>query len=109
MPPRRFSCPSYGRDSETVLNLLSASVGAVLAPLAVASTQGDFRLPLLGSAALGALLLVPLLALPNGRLSRETPLPSAHPAGPRVRLILGGFVLLFLAYVTVEGGVGSWG
>ena len=99
---------SYGERSASVLNLLSASfgVGAVLAPLAVGLANGDFHLPLLGCASLAALLLLPVLTL------RAAPAPPLEirerAAGGRDRLLLLGFVALFLTYVGVEGGVGAW-
>ncbi|WP_343216642.1 MFS transporter [Deinococcus aestuarii] len=100
----------YGERSASMLNLLSASfgVGAVLAPLAVGLAGGDFRLPLLGCAALAAALLPLVLSL--RRVSGpDTPAapPSARATG-RARLLLPGFVLLFLTYVGVEGGIGAW-
>lgn len=98
----------YGERSASMLNLLSASfgVGAVLAPLAVGLAGGDFRLPLIGCAALAALLLPLVLSL------RRTAVPEG-PAQPatatgRARVLLLGFVLLFLTYVGVEGGIGAW-
>lgn len=99
---------SYGDRSAAMLNLLSASfgVGAVLAPLAVGLADGDFQLPLLVCGALAAALLLALLLLPTG-----TPQVAASPAPPSLRSsypLLGGFILFFMAYVAVEGGVGAW-
>ncbi|CAM3943429.1 MFS transporter [Deinococcus marmoris] len=99
---------SYGKRSAAMLNLLSASfgVGAVLAPLAVGLADGDFQLPLLVCGALAAALLLALLVLPTG-----TPQVAASPAPASVKpsyLLLGGFILFFMAYVAVEGGVGAW-
>lgn len=100
----------YGERSASMLNLLSASfgVGAVLAPLAVGLAGGDFRLPLLGCAALAALLLPLVLSLRriSGPVAPAAP-PPARATG-RARLLLPGFVLLFLTYVGVEGGIGAW-
>lgn len=100
---------SYAERSAAVLNLLSASfgVGAVLAPLAVGLAGGNFRLPLLGCAALATALLLVLLLTPA-----RSPMPpaalTAAPALRHSRWLLGGFVALFLLYVAVEGGVGAW-
>lgn len=101
---------SYGERSAAMLNLLSASfgVGAVLAPLAVGFADGDFRLPLLGCAALAALLLFPLLTLPRATPEVVKPTKGPQTEVRRSRFILGGFMLLFFAYVAVESGVGSW-
>ncbi|UQN09629.1 sugar MFS transporter [Deinococcus sp. QL22] len=99
---------SYAERSAAMLNLLSASfgVGAVLAPLAVGSAGGNFRLPLLCCVGLAALLGLLLLTMP--RVSAQVEAPSLTPLVGRSRLILGGFMGLFLAYVAVEGGVGTW-
>ena len=98
---------SYGASSAAMLNLLSASfgVGAVLAPLFVGLSNGNFRLPLLGCASLAALVFVGLLFTPSKpQLQDEVTVPGKA----RSHWVLAGFILLFLAYVTVEGGVGSW-
>lgn len=97
---------AYGERSASMLNLLSASfgVGAVLAPLAVGLAGGDFHLPLLGCAALAALLL-PLMFTLRGASGEAA--PTATFTG-RSRALLLGFVGLFLTYVGVEGGVGAW-
>lgn len=110
---------SYGERSAAMLNLLSASfgIGAVLAPLAVGFVGGNFRLPLLGCAALATLLLFLLLSMPQTELPRaesglwvQSQRPNAGPGATTrpARFILGGFSLLFLAYVAVEGGVSAW-
>ncbi len=100
----------YGERSAAVLNLLSAAfgVGAVLAPLAVGLSDGHVRVPLLSCAVLAAALLLPLLSMP--RAAVQAPAEPGLPAGGwrPSRVLLGGFVLLFLAYVAVEGGVGAW-
>ncbi|WP_161881686.1 MFS transporter [Deinococcus alpinitundrae] len=103
----------YGERSAAMLNLLSAGfgVGAVLAPLAVGRAGGNVQLPLLGCAVFAGLLLWPLLRLPRSPAPRPTPpdrasAPAGRPA--RSHLLLGVFVLLFLVYVAVEGGVGAW-
>lgn len=99
---------SYGARSASMLNLLSASfgVGAVLAPLAVGLAGGDFRLPLLGCAALAALLLPLMLTL--RQTTEGTSVADRVTASGRSRTLLLGFVLLFLTYVGVEGGIGAW-
>lgn len=106
---------SYGERSAAMLNLLSASfgIGAVLAPLAVGFVDGNFRPPLLGCAALAALLLFLLLSMPQTESPRAESGPWAQSQRPNTttrpaRFILGGFILLFLAYVAVEGGVSAW-
>ncbi|ACO48230.2 MFS transporter [Deinococcus deserti] len=101
---------SYGLRSAAMLNLLSATfgVGAVLAPLAVGFADGDFRLPLLGCAALAGLLLLSLFALPSAAPEVYTPTQGLQTEVRSPRLILGGFMCLFLAYVAVESGVASW-
>ncbi|WP_425145948.1 MFS transporter [Deinococcus sp.] len=103
---------SYGGRSAAMLNLLSASfgVGAVLAPLAVGLSGGNFRVPLFGCAALAALVIVGLLFMPPWQPQPGVVAPVApfSSAARSPRLVLGLFILLFLAYVTVEGGVGSW-
>ncbi|MFC4637707.1 MFS transporter [Deinococcus hohokamensis] len=101
---------SYGERSAAMLNLLSATfgVGAVLAPLAVGFADGNFRLPLLGCAALAALLLPLLLAIPGTTPEVAPPTQGPQSDVGRSRYILGGFILLFLAYVAVESGVASW-
>jgi len=98
---------SYGASSASMLNLLSASfgVGAVLAPLFVGLSNGNFRPPLLGCASLAALVFVGLLFTPSGPRRQDE---MTTPGKARSRWFLAGFILLFLAYVTVEGGVGSW-
>ncbi|AEG93836.1 MFS transporter [Ramlibacter tataouinensis] len=102
---------SFGARSASVLNLLSAAfgVGAVLAPLAVGMAGGSIRLPLLGCAALAALLLPVLFAMraPAPEDSAAMAGPARAGSGPSIGLT-GGFALLFLTYVGVEGGIGAW-
>ncbi|GAA4007349.1 MFS transporter [Deinococcus rubellus] len=106
----------YGERSAAMLNLLSAGfgVGAVLAPLAVGRAGGNVQLPLLGCAVFAGLLLWPLLKLPRSpaptthlETTGSTPTPLRKSARP-VQLLLGVFILLFMVYVAVEGGVGAW-
>jgi len=101
---------SYGERSAAMLNLLSASfgVGAVLAPLTVGLADGDFRAPLLGCAVLAALLGLGLLSVPPVPPQAPSGPPRPETAGGPSRVILGGFILLFLTYVAVESGVGTW-
>ena len=113
----------YGDKSAAALNLLSTGfgIGAVAAPLAVGYAGGSFQWPLLICAAFAAMLLWPLLILqrqasetvPSELAStepQEAPLAKSIDAAPpgRSRLILGVFVALFMVYVAVESGVGSW-
>ncbi len=103
----------YGDRSAAMLNLLSAGfgVGAVLAPLAVGRAGGNVQLPLLGCAVFAGLLLWPLLKLPRSPAPLFTSAEAAAPSGRPARsspLLLGVFVLLFMVYVAVEGGVGAW-
>lgn len=100
---------SYGERSAAVLNLLSASfgVGAVLIPLATSLAGGDFRPPLLGCAALATVLLPLLLTMRPPPAAVIPPAARRNPAR-RSRALLVGFVLLFLTYVGVEGGVSAW-
>jgi FHS family glucose/mannose:H+ symporter-like MFS transporter len=99
----------FGDRSAAAINQLSASfgVGAVLAPLAVGLASSDFRLPLLGCSVLAAALILALLALPP-----QTPQQISGPQPPQAQTgqsrLLVGFVLFFLAYVAVEGGVSGW-
>ncbi len=99
---------SYGPRGASVLNLLSAGfgVGAVLAPLLVGFAGGDFYLPLLSCAVLAALLLPLVFTLRRAAALGAAP-ASPAPTG-RARPLLLGFVLLFVTYVGVEGGVGAW-
>lgn len=101
---------SYGERSAAMLNLLSASfgVGAVLAPLAVGLADGNFQLPLLGCALLAALLLLPLFTLPGTRAEGVSSVRTSLREARKARFVLGSFMLMFLAYVAVEGGVGAW-
>ncbi|WP_420596026.1 MFS transporter [Deinococcus sp.] len=111
----------YGDKSAAALNLLSTGfgIGAVAAPLAVGYAGGSFQWPLLICAAFAALLLWPLLILQRqagavpvaSTEPQEAPLAESIDAAPppgRSRLILGVFVVLFMVYVAVESGVGSW-
>ena len=103
----------YGDRSAAMLNLLSAGfgVGAVLAPLAVGGAGGDYRPLLLGCAVFAAMLSLALLMLPaapDALKGVPLPPPRVRLEAGRARLVLGGFILLFLGYVAVESGVGAW-
>lgn len=102
---------SYGDRSAAMLNLLSAGfgVGAVLSPLAVGLAGGDFRVPLLACTVLAGALLPALFALRRfGVAASETPLELHGENTRRARATLAGFIVLFLLYIGVEGGIGAW-
>jgi FHS family glucose/mannose:H+ symporter-like MFS transporter len=121
----------YGLRAGAMLNLVNALFGAaaVVGPLAVGALAGSARPIVFGTLGVLSLLAVPL-ALTCPPMPAPTPAPvpvpspspSAPPSAPPGtgatsgrarrdpvnRWTVGGFMGLFLLYVSAETGVGAW-
>ncbi len=96
---------AYRPNAAPALNLISAvfGVGAVIGPLLVAVSDPNYAIPfvILAVVALVVLVLVARMALPPLSAPTQGAVPAAwwH---------VGGFVLLYFFYVSMEGGVAAW-
>lgn len=108
----------YAQRAGAMLNLVNAMFGmaAVVSPLVVGVLAGPARPVVFGALGVLSLLAVPLAltcppmpvpSTPPGPASRSSSGPPAH-ARPVDRWSVGGFMLLFLLYVSAETGVGAW-
>lgn len=109
----------YGLRAGAMLNLVNAVFGAaaVVSPLAVGALAGPARQIVFGTLGALSLLAVPLALtcppmpgpLPAPNPSSGTPAGTpAERARPIDRWAVGGFMALFLLYVSAETGVGAW-
>jgi FHS family glucose/mannose:H+ symporter-like MFS transporter len=92
------------KKRSAALNLLSgaSSVGAVIAPILVASLGGWRFTALYAGSAVLAVGLIPAVARISGRL----PIAPTSAQGPGMHM--GVFVVAFMFYIAVEAGIGGW-
>jgi fucose permease len=108
----------YGLRAGAMLNLVNSMFGAaaVVGPLAVGALGGPARQYVFGTLGVLSLLALPLAwtcppmpgLAPSPAPSPAQATPTARDARPVDRWTVGGFMALFLLYVSAETGVGAW-